>query len=231
MRFTVLSVLTTTMFASSLASAETVIEYSDEPMRRSSWNLIAGGVAGRGDLLQGEVGFSMLAASYHHSLSNRMTIGGLVGIDYGLWAPGDPYLGTAVVLGMPLRISIVEEARYGFTMRAVPGLYLGFDQPGRFSDEFIPGVWLDFGVSGGYRFDHGFVFGGGLDLPMLIGFPTEYRDTFFAIPILIGPMAEWHFAEDLAVTADFKFGPHLVTDDYYDTDFGFRFMLGLAYHL
>ena len=67
-------------------------------------------------------------------------------------------------------------------------------------------------------------------MPILIGFPTEYRDTFMAIPILIGPMAEWHFSPELALTADFKFGPHIMTDEYYDNShFGIRFLLGLAY--
>jgi hypothetical protein len=230
MRWT-LSVLATSIFASSLANAETVVEYSDQPIRRSSWNLMAGGVGGNGDVLQGEIGFSMVTAAYHHSLSERLTIGGMVGVDYGLWAPDDPYFGAAVVLGMPIRFSIHESARYGFTLKAVPGLYLGFDQEGRFSDEFIPGIWLDVGVSGGYRLDHGFVVGGGVDIPMLIGFPTEYRDTFLALPILIGPMAEWHFVDELAVTADLKFGPHIITDDYHGSNFGVRFLLGLAYHL
>ena len=230
MRWTLAGALTTSLFASSLAKAETVIEYSDEPMYRSSWNLMAGGNA-RGDVLQGEVGFSMLSASYHHSLSKSVTLGGMIGLDYGLWAPDDPYFGAAVVLGMPVRFSLHEAARHGFTLRVTPGLYLGFDQPGRFNDEFIPGLWLDVGFSGGYRFNHGLVFGGGIDLPILIAFPTEYRDTFLAVPILIGPMAEWHFTNDLALTADLKFGPHIMTDDYYGTNFGARFLLGLAYQL
>src|SRR5262245_5174274 len=101
MRSTYAAVLTT-IFASSLANAETVVEYSDEPLGRSSWNLLAGGVAGNGDVLQGEVGFSMLSAAYHHSLSSRVTLGAMVGLDYGLWAPDDPYFGAAVVLGMPI---------------------------------------------------------------------------------------------------------------------------------
>ncbi len=233
MRLSPIGVAVTTLFASSLANAETVVEYSDRPMRyESSWNLMAGAVGGE-DFLLGELGFSQVSASYNHSVGRKVTLGGMVGFDYSYWVPEDrPYdLGAAFILGMPIRIGLHEESKFGFSMRIVPGLYLGFDQR-NYDDQFIPGISLDFGVSGGARLRHGFVVGGGVDIPLLIGFPTEYgRDVFLAVPILIGPMAEWHFHPDLAVTADLKFGPHIMTDDFYGTRFGARFLVGLAYRL
>src|SRR5688572_4019534 len=58
MRLLAASLFSTALFASSLANAETVVEYSDEPMGRTGWNMIAGGVGGgSGDTLQGEVGY------------------------------------------------------------------------------------------------------------------------------------------------------------------------------
>jgi hypothetical protein len=50
------------------------------------------------------------------------------------------------------------------------------------------------------------------------------------VPILIGPAFEWHFTNDLALTAELKFGPHIMTDGY-GVDFGARFLVGIAYNL
>jgi hypothetical protein len=228
MRLAPISLIGTALFASSLANAETVVEYEDRHYRRADWNLIAGGVA-HGDTLQGEVGYSMAYGAYHHALGDSATIGALLGLDYGLWHPDDEVLGGAVVLGMPLKFSLYEGPKHGFSLDAMPALYLGFDQPGR-ADEFIPGLWLEVGFSGAAKLNHGFVIGGGIDVPILIGFPTEYRDTFVAVPILVGPMFEWHFTNELALTAELKFGPHFMTDGY-GTDFGARFLVGIAYNL
>ena len=66
----------------------------------------------------------------------------------------------------------------------------------------------------------------------MVGFPHDGgRDTFIAIPILVGPMAEWRVTDEWAFSADLKFGPHIMSDDFSGTRFGARFLLGLAYRL
>lgn len=192
----------------------------------SSWNRIAGGIGS--DTLEAELGFSTLGVAYHHALAEDLTLGGMVGFDYALFAPADAF-GAAAILAAPLRLSLAETARYGFTLHFAPGLYLGFGQES-FS-QFIPGLWLEAGLSGGYRVDHDLLVGGGVDVPFIAGIPTGGRDTFVAVPILIGPMVEWQMGRDVALTAEVKVGPHIMSDDFYGTRFAARIRLGLAYRL
>jgi hypothetical protein len=203
-----------------------VIEYTDRSTHRGSWNLIAGGVGS--NEIQAELGFSMIDVAYHHGLSDGVTVGGSVGFDYAHWSPSDA-AGAAAVIAAPVRIGFGDTHDYGFTFRFEPGLYLGFGQE-TFS-QFIPGIWLDVALSGAFRVDHSLLIGGGIDVPLVVGFPTGGRDTFVAAPILIGPMLEWHFADSVAFTADLKVGPHLMTDDFFGTRFAAQALLGLAFRL
>jgi hypothetical protein len=190
--------------------------------------LLGASTAQARDRIEFEGGFPMFRASWHRALSDRASLGGAVGFDYAYFAPEDAF-GAAVLAAVPLRYTLAEEVKWEARVRFEPGLYFGVDQP-KFS-QFILGVLMNAGASVAWWTHRSFLVGGGIDLPIVFGAPTGGRDVFVAVPVLLGPVAEWHASDRLVVTADLKLGPHFMSDDYFGTRLGFRMLFGASYAL
>jgi hypothetical protein len=191
--------------------------------------LALAGQASRGDTMKVELGFPGLPRlSYHRTFDSTLSVGGAIAFGYAYFAPSDSF-GSAVVLSMPVKKTIVDDGLFRFAVRGEPGLYLGIAQP-EFS-QAIPGLVLGTGLAASWLYDRDLELGGGIDMPLMIGFPTGGRDVFIAVPLLIGPTAEYRATYDLTLSVDAKIGPHFMTDDFYGTRFGMRIFLGAAYRL
>lgn len=198
-------------------------EASGPVLQAVSWDMLAGGVPTSGALVQVEAGFSGLPrAAYHYSLRRGLSVGGLVGFDYGLWRPTRTF-GENLVLAAPVRWSILRDGAWSVGARVDPGVVLGFQ--GGFSF----GLMAHLQAQAGYSLEHRVVLGGGLELPLLLAIPTRSgRSTLFAAPLLVGPVAEFHLTPPLAITVDLKTGPYLATDE---VRWGLKLMAGVAYRL
>ena len=90
---------------------------------------------------------------------------------------------------------------------------------------FVFALLLNAGASVGLAVENRFLVGGGVDIPFRIAIPSQ-GDVAVSLPILFGPMAEFHLTPPLAVTLDLKVGPHINTGG---TVFGIRLLAGAAY--
>ncbi len=184
---------------------------SVEIVRGLSWDIMAGGIPSSGSIGHAELGFSGLPrVAYHYTLTPDFSIGGLVAFDYGTWVPKAAFH-PSIVLAVPIRFTLFRDESMSIALRGDPGLVFGFE-PSVFAFQLT--------VSGviGFQVEDRFVIGGGLDFPIVIGALTAADadlargDGFFlAMPILIGPVAEFHITPPLAVTLDAKFGPAFET--------------------
>ncbi len=209
------------------ATAQEAVVYGPPaPQARTlrSWDVLAGGVQ-RGDLAHATFGFSRLHLAYHRALSEDLTVGGSVAFDYAHWAPADSF-GSAFTVGAPVRWSAYHRDRLSIGLYGEPALYFGFSQP-RFS-QFIAGLGVNVGGNAGWRLYEWLQVGVGLDVPLLFGLPTDGRDAFVAMPVLVGPTAELYLGDDWAFTGEAKIGPHVVSDDFFGTRFGLRLVAGIA---
>jgi hypothetical protein len=185
---------------------------SEEIVRGLSWDIMAGGIPTSGSIGHAELGFSGLPRlSYHYTLAPEMSLGGLVAFDYGTWVPEGVFR-PSIVVAVPIRYALYRDESMSIALRGDPGLVFGFN-PGVFAFQLtISGVI-------GWQVEDRFVIGGGLDFPVLLGNQSA-PDTdlgngegfFLAMPILIGPVAEFHVTPTLAITLDAKFGPAFQTD-------------------
>ena len=185
---------------------------TEEIVRGLSWDIVAGGIPSAGSIGHAEIGFSGLPRlSYHYTLAPELSLGGLVAFDYGSWVPKGAFH-PSLVLAVPIRFTIFRDDSMSIALRGDPGLVFAFN-PGVFAFQLtISGVI-------GFQVEDRFVIGGGLDFPILLGNQTDPNpdlgngDGFFlAMPILIGPVAEFHVTPSLAITLDAKFGPAFQTD-------------------
>lgn len=197
----------------------------DDITRGLSWDVLAGGVPNAGALAQLEIGFSGLPrASYHYTIGPGLSIGGMASFDYAYWAPKLAFA-PSILLQAPVRYSVVRNETLSFGVRADPGI--GFFLKGPNSGDTSFGLLLNVSASIGFTMQNRMIVGGGVDIPAALGFNGDRA--YFRFPILIGPIFEFHATPPLALTVDFKIGPHIATSS--DTIFGFRLMAGVAYRL
>lgn len=194
------------------------VEASGSITRGLSWNLMAGGIPSGGALIEAALGFSGLPrVAYHYTMSPALSIGGMVSFDYAYWLP-DAAFRAGLLLQAPIRMELMASDMLSIGLRADPGVGFAFD-PGAFS------VLLNVGVNAGYTIENRMIVGGGLDVPMAL---FLQRNSVFVVPLLVGPIFEYHVTPPLALTADVKVGPYITTRG---TDFGFKLMAGIAYRL
>jgi hypothetical protein len=207
-------------------TTETTEDLGDDSITRGlSWDVLGGGVPKAGGLGQLEIGFSGLPrVSYHYTLGPSFSVGGMVSFDYAYWAPRLAFA-PAVLLQAPIRYSLVHNDTLSFGVRADPGIGLFFKGPK--TSSFTIGLLLNVSASIGFTLQNRMIIGGGVDLPMMLGASGD--EAFFRFPILVGPIFEFHATPPLAMTFDFKVGPHIRTSA--DTVFGFRLMAGVAYRM
>lgn len=209
---------------SEVSAPESEAPAPSEPVVQSvSWDITAGGVPTSGAIAQLEAGFSGLPrAAYHYSLRRGFSVGGLVGFDYGLWRPSRTF-GKNLVFAAPMRWTIFRDQAWSVGARVDPGLAFGFE------GGFTLGLMANLQATAGYALENRIILGGGLELPILLAIPTRSgRSTVFAVPVLVGPVAEFHLTPPLAITMDVKVGPHIATDD---VRWGLKLMAGVAYRL
>ncbi|MEM7678569.1 MAG: hypothetical protein AAF449_21485, partial [Myxococcota bacterium] len=81
---------------------------TDLTIRRLTWDVLGGGIQEGVGVLQAELGFSALPrVTYHQSISSKMSLGGLVALDYARWAP-DAAFTTSVVAAGAFRYSLLH---------------------------------------------------------------------------------------------------------------------------
>lgn len=194
--------------------------------RGLSWDVTAGVVPTGGAIIQVEAGFSsMLRASYHYTMDPGFSVGGMVSVDYGYWAPSLAFA-PALLLQAPIRYSFIHNDSMSFGVRADPGIGLFFK--GSNAPVFSFGLLLNVSASIGFVVQNRMIIGGGVDLPLIVGFNSE--TAFARLPILFGPTLELHATPPLALTLEAKIGPSFATGGA-DTIFGFRLLAGVAYRM
>lgn len=192
-------------------------------VRGLSWDVMGGGVPTSGALVHAEAGFSGLpTVAYHHSLRRGFSIGGLVGFDYGHYRPRRGFF-ESLVIAAPLRWTLFRDSDWSAGLRADPGLRLAF------FDGTDVGLMVNISGHAAYTLEHRIIVGGGIELPVLLNIPTRSgRSTSFAVPVLVGAIAEFHVAPPLGLTVDMKLGPHIATSG---VRVGLKMMLGAVYRL
>lgn len=217
---------------SALAQEEEVVEPISTPgepiVRGLSWDVMAGRIPRSGAIGQAELGFSGLPrVAYHHTIGEGMSVGGLIGFDYGLSVPNNVFL-PSLVVGVPIRYALFQDETMTVAVRAEPGLLFGFN-PGIFGIQAVVGGVI------GFEVENRFVVGAGIDFPITFGIHTGDRlredvtdrdRVFLQMPILIGPVAEFHVTPPLAITLDAKFGPNFDTAD--KIRFAMKLLIGAA---
>ena len=202
-------------------SAQTETDETPTPLVRGlSWDVLGGGVPNAGALAQGEIGFSIIRGAYHHSLGNGFSVGGSLGIDYARWRPESSFR-PALVLAVPLRLRLAHGSGWSAGLRAEPGLSFG-------SRPFTFGVPLFVGASSLWTVESRFLLGLGVDIPAFFGIPKGSR-VFLSLPVMLGPIAEFHLTPPLAVTLDAKAGFDFTTQG--SPNAVLRILLGFAYRL
>ena len=192
---------------------ETIVE---EPLVRGlSWDIMAAGIPSSGAIGQVELGFTGLPRiAYHYTLEPGMSLGGMVGFDYGLYVPKNVF-GPNIFLAVPIRYRLYKDETMSFAVRADPGLRFGFN-PGFF------GIQAALQAILGFPIENRFVIGAALELPITFGIYTQksrrtraggddVESAFLLMPLLLGPVAEFHVTPPLAITLDAKFGPSFDT--------------------
>jgi len=193
-------------------------------VRGLSWDMLGGGVPQSGALLQVEAGFSALPrVSYHHTLRRGFSIGGQVGLDYGYYRPQKGFL-ERVFFAAPIRWTVHRDSQWSVGFQAAPGVALGL------FDGLDLGLMAALGGSFAYTLENRIIIGGGVELPMLLNIPTsDRRSVSWTVPILAGPLAEFHITPPLALTLDTKMG--VLLDTAVGARFAFKLMVGAAYRM
>jgi hypothetical protein len=198
-----------------------------EIVRGLSWDMVGGGIPNAGSIIHGELGFSGLPrVSYHYTLAPDFSLGALVAFDYGNWVAKRAFH-PSLIIAVPIRFALYRDDTMSIAVRGDPGIVFGFS-PGVFAAQIEVGGVIAFQV------EDRFVIGGGLDFPIMFGAQTgvESEDGtpnkfFLAMPILIGPVAEFHITPPLAITLDAKFGPAFRTS--ISPLFALKIHAGIAY--
>lgn len=192
-----------------------------------SWDLVAGGIPESGALIEGALGFSGLPrVAYHYSLSADLSVGGMISFDYAYWAPDRAFAGSLLIQA-PIRLVLHRTPSMTIGARLDPGVGLFFK--GERRSQFGLGILLNAGASIGYTIDNRFIVGGAINLPVAIDVPTGGADPVLRVPLLIGPVFEFHVTPPLALTLDLGIGPHMNTAG--GTTFGLRVMGGVVFRL
>ncbi len=192
-------------------------------VRGLSWDILGGGMPTSGALLQVEAGFSAVPRiSYHRSLRRGLSVGGLVGLDYGYFRPKQGF-SEALLLAVPVRWTYQREAQWTIGLRMEPGLLVGLKDP------LNIGLVATAGGHVGYTLENRMIVGGGVEVPLLVNIRTGGRQTDLVLPLLAGPFVEFHVTPPLALTFDAKVGPHLSTVT--GVSLGLKLMVGAAYRL
>lgn len=207
-----------------------IVEPTEEPAtvsRGLSWNLLGGGIPSGGSIIEAGLGFSGLPhIAYHYGTGNTFSIGGSFSFDYAYWAPDFAFT-PGILLQAPMRISLSNSDSFTFGLRLDPGIGFVFPKGGG----FLLGILLNASANFGIPIQNRFILGGGVDIPMALFVGDA---TIFAIPLLFGPIFEFHVTPPLAITFDLKFGPHIDAGDAPSgagshVFFGMKIMAGIAY--
>lgn len=185
-----------------------------------SWDILAGGVPTSGAIAQAELGITGLPkVGYHYSLKQGLSVGGSVGLDWGYYHVQKPLF--ALQLQGSVRYSLLRSESLSIGLRSDPGFLYNFATS-------VFGITLPVGANLGYTVDDRLIVGGGIDLPLLIAFSGEASG--LVVPLLFGPVAEYHVSPPLAVTLDAKLGPIFYSGGG-GADFGLKVMVGVAYRI
>ncbi|MCK6549410.1 hypothetical protein L6R52_26440 [Myxococcota bacterium] len=194
------------------------------PLRGISWDLVAGGIPPTGALVEGQLGFSGLPRlAYHHSVAPDFSLGASVAFDFAYWAPERAFKSSLLVQA-PMRLALHATPSMNVGLKLEPGIGFFFGRP------FTLGILANAGAVVGFRIEERMILGAGIDVPLMLWIPTEADvDPFLTLPILLGPVFELHVTPPLALTLDFKMGPHLNTTG--GTTLGLKLMAGVAFRL
>ncbi len=189
-------------------------------LRSVSWDASLGAVPKSGALIQAEAGFSEAArVSYHHTVAPGLSLGASVGFDYGQWVPNrQPGFSSALKLQGVARYTLWNEPglRAGLRLNAGTRIDLASNNSGILLGGDLHVAWL---------LENRLFLGAGASVPIGIFFGNQAR---LSVPLLVGPVAEFHWAPSWAVTAELKVGADLNTSG---TRFASRVLVGVAYRL
>jgi hypothetical protein len=215
-----------TIIASAVAVAALTV--GSEAMA-AQFGLHNGEVLSSGDMVYGEFGFPDIGIGFQHSISSKFDLGFRLGINYG-----EEYRPDAIQMGMsmavPLRLQLFESGKVAGKLVFAPGFR--FDQ---FNYPMFFGLQFPVGLEMGIKATPDFTISFGADMPFYVNFT---HGAFLGIPVLFGFGFEYMVDPHIAIGANTRFGPSIVSDrndaGYHQdgsTDFGLIAQGYFAYRL
>lgn len=197
---------------------------SSSTARAASWDYLAGGVPAKDFLAAVELGFPALPRlSLQYGILSRFSIGVAVQHDIAAYtyAPRATFT-SALGLSLPMRIEAYRGGRLSFGIRLEPGILFVFPT------NVVFGMQLGSAFNLGYFIADDFMVGGGIDLPIALFF-NNGGGMSGVVPLLFGPIFEFHATESIALTFDLKVGPSIALNGG-GSSFGMKSQIGLIFH-
>ena len=148
----------------------------------------------------------------------------MVALDYAYFIPKAALDNPSFLFAGSIRYSLLESADASIGARGDLGVLLGLDT-------FVFGVHVSPSLHALFAVAHRLLLGGGLELPLLFGHHAGGPGAFLDLPLLVGPVLEFHLTPPLAATLDFKLGPSFSSESAVGTRFAMKLHVGFAYRL
>lgn len=163
---------------------------------------------------------------YMTGLNPTTAIGGEFILDIGQFYNTQSFVpGNRIFVGaaVPIKLLLSEEDKLTFALTVAPGIGAQIITGG--ATQF--GILMHGAVNVGYKASKQFTIGGGIDVPLSLHFGDF---TNVAIPILLGPAAEFRVTRDLTLRSELKLGPHITAADFGGgANLGLKFNIGVNY--
>jgi hypothetical protein len=192
-----------------------------------SWDLLAGGVPGHDFILDVDLGFGSLPrVALSYGFLNRFSLGVSAAFDYSALTQMPSAVFTpSVAVGFPMRIEAYRSHKVSVGIKLEPGLALAFNGPARGGGTGF-GMLIGTGLNVGVWVIDRLMVGGGIDAPIVLYFVPGPVTAY--IPILFGPIMEFHANNLFALGLDLKLGPGIIASG--PVQFAMRMIFTLGFH-
>jgi hypothetical protein len=183
--------------------------------------LVSGETVARGsDMVYGKFGWPGIEFGYQRGVNEKVDAGVLLDLIYGVEGTTNTQFG--LVLGAPLRATVVRRDKISVQLQFTPGVTLYTTTPVVFGFNFPVGATLGIQVAPDVRI------AAGADMVMKLAVtPTAS----FEFAPMFGAGVEYYIDPTLSLSLDTRFGPVITSTSGAPTEFGFRTQVGLAYRL
>lgn len=178
----------------------------------------------RGAMFLGELGYSNIPKlTYSIGVAENFAIGPAFTFDLAYYTTRGG-ITPGLSFSAPMRLSLVKQGNMSAALNLEPGIFLRFPNGG----DVQFGLLLNAGGVIGFKLAPQVFLGGGVDFLMALNFTPGFA---FVLPLLFGPVFEYHATPNVAITFDMKLGPHITASSDFGsgTQFGIRVNAGVAY--